>query len=55
MSDITMCTSIKCPQLNTCYRAQAKPDNLCQSWSDFEYTCNEESGFEDYIAFEYNK
>ena len=46
--DITMCTSTECPQRKTCYRAQAKPDRY-QSYSNFEYVCNEESGFEDYI------
>ena len=34
-----------------CYRTTAKNDKL-QSWSNFEYTCNEETGFDSYIADE---
>ena len=48
IADITMCTSINCPERDNCYRAQAKP-SVMQSWSNFEYTCNENSGFEDFI------
>ena len=48
MSDITMCASQNCPEWDKCYRAQAKPDKY-QSWSNFEYVCNESSGFQDYI------
>ena len=48
MADITKCTSTECPQRETCYRAQAKADPLWQSYSNFEYVCNEESGFQDY-------
>ena len=48
MADITMCTSGNCTVRDSCYRAQAKPDQF-QSWSNFEYTCNENSGFCDDI------
>ena len=48
MADITMCMSTECPERKTCYRAMAKPDKY-QSYANFEYTCNEESGFEDYM------
>lgn len=48
MPDITMCSSLGCPMKNSCYRVTAKPDKL-QSWSNLEYTCNEESGFDWYI------
>ena len=48
MPDITMCTSSECPERKNCYRSTAKPDEL-QSWSNFEYTCNENSGYEDFI------
>lgn len=48
MADMTMCSSENCPEINSCYRATAKPTKW-QSWSNFEYTCNEESGFEDFI------
>ena len=48
IADITMCTSENCPYKDKCYRTQAKPNSF-QSWSNFEYTCNENSGFEDFI------
>ena len=48
MADITMCTSQNCPMMEECYRARARPSKY-QSWSNFEYTCNENSGFEDFI------
>ena len=46
--DITMCSSETCSERERCYRAMAKPSEY-QSWSNFEYTCNENSGFEDFI------
>ena len=49
MSDITMCSSINCPMRESCYRVQAKVDNY-QDWNNFEYTCNENSGFENFIS-----
>ena len=49
MADITKCLSGECPQRETCYRAQAKSDLFWQSYSNFEYVCNEETGFQDYI------
>lgn len=48
MPDISMCLSDNCPMRDSCYRAQAKSSQY-QSWCNFEYTCNEESGFCDYI------
>lgn len=33
-----------------CYRASAKPNKFAQSWSNFEYTCNDNSGFNKYIS-----
>lgn len=48
MADMTMCTSKNCPMREKCYRIMAKPSKF-QSWSNFEYTCNENSGFEDFI------
>ena len=48
MADITMYTSENCPVRDSCYRVQANPSDL-QSWSDFEYTCNEDNGFAYYI------
>lgn len=49
MSDITMCTSENCPVRATCYRQRAKASEY-QSWCNFEYTCNENNGFIDYIT-----
>ena len=49
IDDITMCTSINCPERDNCYRAQAKADEQ-QIWCNFEYTCNENSGFCDFIT-----
>lgn len=48
MAEITMCTSKNCPVRSTCYRQCAKVSEN-QSWCDFEYTCNKDSGFEDYL------
>ena len=46
--DITMCSSGNCEMREKCYRVRAKPGKY-QSWSNFEYTCNENNGFEDFI------
>ena len=54
MPDITMCASENCLEREECYRAQAKPSEL-QSWNNFEYTCNEESGFCDFIKMNRRK
>lgn len=43
-----MCTSEYCPMKDKCYRKLAKP-NIRQMWNNFEYVCNENSGFADYI------
>ena len=45
---ITMAASEICQMREECYRERAKPSKY-QSWSNFEYTCNENSGFEDFI------
>lgn len=50
MPDITMCTSEHCQYRNKCYRIRARPDEF-QSWVNFEYTCNENSGFCDFISY----
>lgn len=49
--DLTMCSSENCPMKDTCYRVQGTPSTY-QSWSNFEYSCNENSGFCDYIESE---
>lgn len=36
MSDISMCRNINCPLKETCYRFKAKPNDLWQSYCDFE-------------------
>lgn len=48
MPDISMCLSDNCPMRDSCYRVQAKPSQY-QSWCDFKYTCNKDSGFCEYI------
>ena len=48
IADITMCSSEVCPMREECYRVRAKPSEY-QSWSNFEYRCNEKSGFCDFI------
>lgn len=49
MPDITMCTSETCALKECCYRVMAKPDKL-QSYSNFEYMCNEDNGFEYFMV-----
>ena len=51
MADITICTSISCPIRKKCYRHEANP-NVLQSYSNFEYGCNENTGFSDFIKIE---
>lgn len=48
MPDITMCSSEQCPMKDKCYRTTAKSSKY-QSWSNFEYTCHENNGHEDFI------
>jgi hypothetical protein len=55
MADITKCTSMNCPYRNSCYRALAVENNNYQSWTNFEYTCNEVSGFENFIPMDDRK
>lgn len=49
MADITMCSSEYCPVKDQCYRVTAKPNKFAQSWANFEYTCNENSEFNDFV------
>lgn len=51
MPDITMCSSKECPMRSSCYRTRAKLDKL-QNWTNFEYFCNENSGFNEYILWD---
>ena len=48
IADITMCSSNNCPIRASCYRTKANSDKW-QNWCNFEYTCNENNGFSDYI------
>ena len=48
MPDISMCSSDNCPMKDKCYRSTATVSKY-QSWSNFEYTCNENSGYTDFI------
>lgn len=45
---MTMCTSTECPMRKECYRAKSDSDERQDSFN-FEYTCNENSGFSDFI------
>ena len=44
-----MCTSIECPMKEECYRAVAENDDR-QECFNYEYTCNELSGFCDFVS-----
>lgn len=48
MPDISMCSSKHCPMKDKCYRSTATASKY-QSWSNFEYACNENNGYEDFI------
>ena len=48
MPDISMCSSEHCHMKDKCYRSTATASKY-QSWSNFEYTCNENSGYEDFM------
>lgn len=50
MRDLQMCTSEMCPYRDTCYRKRKKPIEN-QSYFNYEYTCNENNGFCNYINF----
>lgn len=54
MADITMCSTNNCPIKNDCYRARATASEH-QSWSNFEYTCNENNGYPDFILVKIKK
>lgn len=50
---MTMCTSTECPMREECYRAYSDDDR--QGYFNFEYTCNENSGFCDFISAELHR
>lgn len=46
---MTTCTSIKCPVKEVCCRAISDNDS-CQTRFNYEYTCNDYTGFPDYVS-----
>lgn len=54
IADITMCVTQNCPMRDKCYRVQAKADEQ-QVWSNFENTCNKNSGFDELIKVGINE
>lgn len=46
---MVLCSSENCPIRNECYRNTAKARKDKQTWSNFEYTCNENNGFEEFM------
>ena len=54
MADITMCSTNNCPIKNDCNRTRATASEH-QSWSNFEYTCNENNGYPDFILVKDNE
>ena len=46
---MTTCTSAECPMREECYRVVSDNDN-CQDRFNYEYTCNEYSGFSDFVS-----
>lgn len=45
---MTMCTSTECPMRKECYRTVSDSDDR-QDYFNYEYSCNENSGFSDFI------
>jgi hypothetical protein len=52
---LTMCSSSYCSKIKECYRAQEKQKGEYCNWSNFEYTCNEDNGFECFIPMDDKK
>ena len=53
---LLMCTSKNCPYKRTCCRqTRSDPDDINEASFNFEYTCNESSGFDSYIMDENEK
>lgn len=46
MPDITMCTNEDCPQRWQCYRAQATPKEIGQSYAKYSPTITAHMGFD---------
>lgn len=53
LRSMTMCTSTECPMRKECYRSDFD-SNQCKERFNYEYTCNETSGFNDFVYCKYN-
>lgn len=49
IAKMTMCTSTGCQMREECYRTYSGSDDS-QDYFNYEYTCNENSGFCDFIS-----
>lgn len=45
-----ICSSNCCPERFNCYRHEAQEEEH-QQYHNYEYTCNENSGFQDFIKY----
>lgn len=54
MGDLVMCTSYECPMRKSCRRHSGISASNSQYYN-FEYSCNENSGFADYMTLKINK
>lgn len=53
MEDKLMCTARNCPYSNKCYRhTRGEPDDVMQCFTNLEYTCCLESGFDLFVPIE---
>ena len=50
MEDIIKCTSNNCPYKSSCYRqSDEEPPSKNTTYFNYEYTCNFNSGYDQYI------
>ena len=49
---MTMCTSTECPMRKECYRSDFDSNKYKERFN-YEYTCNEMSGFNDFVYYKY--
>lgn len=50
MAEITKCCADACPYKDTCFRYKTESKDTY----DYSFTCNEETGFEDYMMMNRN-
>lgn len=51
MSELTKCTAIYCPYESQCFRKHNNnQDETTQEYYNYEYECNESTGFSSYIS-----